>query len=65
MYFITFLWHCVKYARILVFRDPHFPVQGQNRRLRENIGQRKPVLWHILRRRGKGSGGGQYDHSLY
>ena len=23
-------WHCVKYARIRVISDAHFPVQGQN-----------------------------------
>ena len=38
-----------------VFIDPYLPVERQNLRfcdsvpIRENTGQRKPVLWHISR----------------
>ena len=44
--------HCVKHARIQVFSDPYFPVEGQNIDSvpkKENMDQRKPVFWHILR----------------
>ena len=44
--------HYIKYARIGVFIDLYFPVSGQNRvdfvLQRENTGQWKPVVSHIL-----------------
>ena len=42
--------HCIKYARMRVFTDPYFPVQGQNLLvvIREKTGQQKSVCWHIL-----------------
>ena len=44
--------HCVKYAGLWVFSDPHIPVNDLIKEFvltRKNIGQRKPVLWHNLR----------------
>ena len=41
-------YHYIKYARIRFFTYPYSPVYGQNRRLRGNKGQWKPVFWHIL-----------------
>ena len=37
--------HCVKYSSIRLFSDPYF-LGGL---VRENVGQRKPVFFYILR----------------
>lgn len=41
-------FHCEKYPKIGVFSDQYFPAYEQNRIIRENGGQRKPLFWYIF-----------------
>ena len=45
--------HCMKYTRTRVPSDPFFPYKNRivvSVVKQENMGQGKPVIWHILQR---------------